>query len=57
MRIAVVGAGVSGLHAAWRLSRDHDVTLYEANDYPGGHTATSGGFVTVGSHKASASPG
>ena len=40
MRIAVVGAGVSGLHAAWRLSRDHDVTLYEANDYPGGHTAT-----------------
>ncbi len=40
MRIAVVGAGVSGLHAAWRLSRDHDVTLYEASDYPGGHTAT-----------------
>ena len=40
MRIAVVGAGVSGLHAAWRLSRDHDVTLYEANDYAGGHTAT-----------------
>ena len=40
MRIAVVGAGVSGLHAAWRLSREHDVTLYEANDYAGGHTAT-----------------
>ena len=40
MRVAVVGAGVSGLHAAWRLSRQHDVTLYEANDYAGGHTAT-----------------
>ena len=40
MRIAVVGAGVAGLHAAWRLSREHDVTLYEANDYAGGHTAT-----------------
>jgi len=40
VRVAVVGAGVSGLHAAWRLSRSHDVTLYEANDYPGGHTAT-----------------
>ena len=40
MRIAVVGAGIAGLHAAWRLSREHEVTLYEANDYPGGHTAT-----------------
>jgi len=40
VRVAVVGAGVSGLHAAWRLSRQHDVTLYEAADYAGGHTAT-----------------
>jgi predicted NAD/FAD-binding protein len=40
MRIAVVGAGVAGLHAAWRLSREHDVTIFEANDYPGGHTNT-----------------
>lgn len=40
MRIAVVGAGVAGLHAAWRLAREHEVTLYEANDYAGGHTAT-----------------
>jgi len=40
LRIAVVGAGVAGLYAAWRLSRDHDVTIFEANDYPGGHTNT-----------------
>jgi len=40
MRVAVIGAGVAGLHAAWRLSRAHEVTVYEAADYPGGHTAT-----------------
>ncbi len=40
MRIAVVGAGVAGLHAAWRLARAHDVTVFEAADYAGGHTAT-----------------
>ena len=36
----MVGAGVAGLHAAWRLSRAHEVTLFEAADYAGGHTAT-----------------
>ncbi len=40
MRIAVIGAGVAGLYAAWRLSREHDVTVFEANDYAGGHTHT-----------------
>lgn len=40
MRIAVVGAGVSGLTAAWVLGRRHDVVLYEANDYAGGHAHT-----------------
>jgi predicted NAD/FAD-binding protein len=39
-RIAVVGAGISGLASAWLLSRDHDVTLYEAGAYLGGHTNT-----------------
>ncbi|HCE40157.1 MAG: FAD-dependent oxidoreductase [Alcanivorax sp.] len=39
-RIAVVGAGISGLTAAWYLSRDHDVTVFEAEPELGGHTYT-----------------
>ncbi|MCK7543028.1 FAD-dependent oxidoreductase [Marinobacter bryozoorum] len=39
-RIAVIGAGVSGLTAAWLLSDKHDVTLFEAGNYAGGHTNT-----------------
>lgn len=39
-RIAIVGSGIAGLSAAWLLSRAHRVTLFEANDYPGGHTHT-----------------
>ena len=40
MRIAVIGSGISGMVAAHRLSRDHDVTVYESGDYVGGHTHT-----------------
>lgn len=40
LSIAIVGAGISGLTAAYVLSRRHDVTLFEANDYIGGHTNT-----------------
>lgn len=39
-RIAVIGAGVSGLTAAWVLQRDADVTLYEAEGRLGGHAHT-----------------
>lgn len=40
LNIAVVGSGISGLSAAWLLSKNHNVTLYEANDYIGGHSNT-----------------
>jgi uncharacterized protein len=40
MRIAVVGAGISGLVVAHLLHRAHDITVFEANAYPGGHTNT-----------------
>ena len=40
MRIAVIGSGISGLATAWLLSRQHQVVLFEANDYLGGHTHT-----------------
>lgn len=40
MRIAVVGSGIAGLASAWLLSRRHQVVLFEANDYLGGHTHT-----------------
>jgi hypothetical protein len=40
MKIAVIGSGIAGLASSWLLSRKHDVTLFEANDYLGGHTHT-----------------
>src|SRR6202000_3458626 len=40
MRIAVVGAGVSGLGAARLLHAEHEIVVYEAGGYAGGHTNT-----------------
>ena len=40
MRIAVIGSGISGMVAAYLLSQDHDITMFEANNYIGGHTHT-----------------
>jgi predicted NAD/FAD-binding protein len=39
-RIAVVGAGIAGLSAAWLLRAQHDVTLFEAEPRLGGHADT-----------------
>ena len=38
--VAVVGGGVAGIVAAYLLQERHKVTLYEKNDYVGGHTHT-----------------
>jgi len=51
-RIAVIGTGISGLSAAWLLSRAHDVEVYEADGRIGGHSNTvevalAGGPVAV----------
>src|SRR5688572_16663041 len=46
LQVAVVGAGVAGLSAAWLLSEKHDVTLFETDPRLGGHanTAEAPGF-------------
>jgi predicted NAD/FAD-binding protein len=40
MRIAIIGSGISGLTAAYLLSGEHEVVVFEAADYIGGHTNT-----------------
>ncbi len=40
LEIAVIGSGIAGVGAAWLLARRHRVTLFEKNDYLGGHTHT-----------------
>ena len=40
MKFAIIGSGISGLTAAYLLNRNHDITVYESNDYVGGHTHT-----------------
>ena len=40
MRVAVVGAGISGLVVAHLLHHEHDITVFEAADYAGGHSHT-----------------
>jgi uncharacterized protein len=40
MKVAVIGAGVAGLGAAWLLSREHEVVIYERESRFGGHACT-----------------
>ncbi len=40
MRIAIVGTGIAGNVAAYKLRQDHDITVYEALSHVGGHTNT-----------------
>jgi predicted NAD/FAD-binding protein len=39
-KIAIIGTGISGLTCGHLLHKQHDLTLFEANNYIGGHTAT-----------------
>ncbi|MBX3417803.1 MAG: FAD-dependent oxidoreductase [Pirellulaceae bacterium] len=40
MRIAIIGSGISGMTAAYYWRNAHEVTVFEANSYIGGHTNT-----------------
>ncbi len=40
MKIAIIGSGISGLGSAYLLNKDHDITVYEKNEYIGGHSRT-----------------
>jgi uncharacterized protein len=40
MRIAIIGSGIAGMTAAYRLNAAHDITVFEAADHFGGHTYT-----------------
>ena len=39
-KVAVVGTGIAGMASAWLLNQRHDVTVFEQNDYIGGHSNT-----------------
>ena len=41
MKIAIIGSGISGMAAAWLLNKDHEIDLYEKNNYIGGHSNTA----------------
>ena len=40
MKIAIIGSGISGLTSAYLLNRKHQITVFEASDWIGGHTHT-----------------
>ncbi len=40
MKIAIIGTGIAGNVAAFHLCKEHDITVFEANDHVGGHSHT-----------------
>ncbi len=50
MKIAIIGAGISGLACAYYLARDHQVTVFESEEEIGGHTATKSVTVNNETH-------
>jgi uncharacterized protein len=40
MKIAIIGSGIAGLTSAYLLNRSHDISVFEAGDWIGGHTHT-----------------
>jgi predicted NAD/FAD-binding protein len=40
MKIAIIGSGIAGLTSAYLLNRNHEITVFEAGDWIGGHTHT-----------------
>ncbi|HEY5810195.1 MAG TPA: FAD-dependent oxidoreductase [Povalibacter sp.] len=40
MRVAIIGAGIAGNTVAWKLHREHEITVFEAEHWIGGHTHT-----------------
>ncbi|WP_397378619.1 NAD(P)/FAD-dependent oxidoreductase [Pseudomonas sp.] len=40
MKIAIIGSGIAGLTSAYLLNRRHEITVFEASDWIGGHTHT-----------------
>jgi len=47
-KVAVIGAGISGLSASWLLSKKHDVTVFEADEHFGGHANTVNAVTAAG---------
>ncbi|MCH2175591.1 MAG: NAD(P)-binding protein [Lentisphaeria bacterium] len=50
-KIAIIGSGISGLTSAHLLSTDHDITVFEKNNYIGGHTNTIDVKSKSGNHR------
>jgi len=40
MKVAIIGTGIAGNVAAYKLRQEHDITVFEAGSYVGGHTNT-----------------